>query len=657
MADTVTIVLSAVAGAAAGAGGGFVKDRFLTKYKRRLEDRGELRRLQSRYKGRILEAALDWDRRMAQLYEGAYQWLDPEDERRADPQQYYFQSVVFRFLQLTAIARRFEAEAFYIDSTVAKRRDFDLLRYAKAFLWVMIHAELTPDDGQPGRDHLRSDAFRPMLDLCYSTSRVAKRLLPETRSNNGDLIFDLERYLAMLKLVDKKADDDREETYKGYITELLGLFDGVRPDDFESNGRLRRRWDRLVALHILTLAFIGESHYNRDRGDLKYRAEAAVEMLLYPEAIQREFDIWLPRLGLARTRKGGRVREGLARAWELAAARVGLVRGREIRRVRASLARVVRERAGLIETWDDRAKRVYSAVRANRKRRVLPHGPNLRLRPPTTWGEGNYGPMGVRLTEAAEKAVDRVAVGPDDRVLDLACGTGNAALLAAQRRAGTVAVDFEPQMLELAGQRDSDKLVDWRLGDVTDLPLSGEKFSVVLSVFGVMYAQNEQAVAYQVGQCCDHGTRIAFTAWSPGSFMPELGRILAQFLPASNEGFSSSAWGDEKALCSLFEPYGIQFKAHQEVVVLDFPNLDVATDWFVETAGHVTRERPRLVSEGRWDSLRDDVRAFVAGRSEGDGEHVRLSLEYLLASGEYRDATPAEGWRAFRLPRRRPREP
>jgi SAM-dependent methyltransferase len=621
-----TIVVSAVAGAAAGAGGGIVKDRFLATYKRRLDDRAELRSLQSCYKGRILEAALDWDRRMTQLYEGAYQWLDPEDHRRADPEEYYFQSVVFRFLQLAAIARRFEGEAFYIDSTVAKPRDFDLLRYAKAFLWVMIHAEITPDDGQPGRDHLRSDAFRPMLDLCYSTSDVAKRLLPETRSSNNDeLIFDLERYLAMLKLVDDKSEADldgtgeeyRAEAYKGYVREILEFFDGVRPDDFESNGRPRRRWDRLVALHLLTLAFIDDFHYNRNRDDIKSRTRTAVTMLLYPETLQREFDVWLPRLGLARAR--------------------------EVGRVRAALARVVRDRVKT-ETVDDRANRVYCAVRENRERRPLPSRPDQRVGKRTTWGEGDYAQIGDRLSDAADKAIKHACVGENDRVLDLACGTGNAALLAAGLGARTVAVDFEPRMLEQANRREFASLVDWRLADVTDLRLAGEKFSVVLSVFGVMYAQDANAAACQLARCCDEGARIAITTWRSGSFMPEMELVFARHIPSSpKEAGSSVDWGDKDALASLFKPYGVQFETHDEVVVLDYPDLDAATECLVASAGHVVHERDRLEREGRWDALIDELRAFVAERSEGDGEDVRLSLEYLLAVGECTAATPAEG--------------
>ena len=115
----IELIVSGTVGAAAGAGMGLLKELRLADatlhFQHRHEEHKKLRELQSRYKGRVLEAALDWDRRMSQLYEGTYCWMDPPDGDRLHEREYYYHSVVFRFLQLTAIARRFEAEAFYID--------------------------------------------------------------------------------------------------------------------------------------------------------------------------------------------------------------------------------------------------------------------------------------------------------------------------------------------------------------------------------------------------------------------------------------------------------------------------------------------------------------------------------------------------------------
>lgn len=115
----------------------------------------------------------------------------------------------------------------------------------------------------------------------------------------------------------------------------------------------------------------------------------------------------------------------------------------------------------------------------------------------------------------------------------MACGTGNAALLAAERGADVVGVDFEPRLLALARERgDAARVrVQWRVGDVASLPLPESGFTAALSVFGAMYAPDHTAAARELARVCAPGARLALTAWVPGSFMPAMGDALASYLP------------------------------------------------------------------------------------------------------------------------------
>jgi hypothetical protein len=292
-----TVVVAGLVSAAVAGGLQLANTRYQfnsqLRRQHRQEERQKLRLLIGQYHGRVLEAALDWRRRMGQIYDGEYRQLDPPDEDRHSEAQYYYQSVVFRFLQLLGVARRFEAEAFYIDPRIACEEDFDLLRYAKGFLWVMIHPELSPDDGQPGVDHFRSDSFRPLLDLCYATPRdgEGRPILPESRSRHGEVIFDRPRYLAVIAHADQLGQGPELE-------ELLAYFDGVRPDDYDPTGRQRRRWDRMVTLHLFVLAFIARCGYRWQGDRLDSEVERAVSMLLYPEEVAKQLERWAPELGL-----------------------------------------------------------------------------------------------------------------------------------------------------------------------------------------------------------------------------------------------------------------------------------------------------------------------------------------------------------------------
>ncbi len=86
------------------------------------KERAELRALIGRYQARMVEAAVDWDRRMMQLYSGEHKHMHPGADGRRDHRQYLYQSVVFRFLSLLSLARRFEAEAFYIKYQMQRKK-------------------------------------------------------------------------------------------------------------------------------------------------------------------------------------------------------------------------------------------------------------------------------------------------------------------------------------------------------------------------------------------------------------------------------------------------------------------------------------------------------------------------------------------------------
>lgn len=110
----------------------------------------------------------------------------------------------------------------------------------------------------------------------------------------------------------------------------------------------------------------------------------------------------------------------------------------------------------------------------------------------TTWGAGDYPLMARHLEPAARTVVEVAAIRPDDRVLDVATGTGNAALLAAERGGQVVGVDSEPALLEVAERRaaHAGHQVRWLTGDLGELPVPDGSADVVLSVFGVMYGSS-----------------------------------------------------------------------------------------------------------------------------------------------------------------------
>jgi SAM-dependent methyltransferase len=256
--------------------------------------------------------------------------------------------------------------------------------------------------------------------------------------------------------------------------------------------------------------------------------------------------------------------------------------------------------------------------------------------PATTWGVGEYPLMGRQLEPAAVAAVDAAAVLAGERVVDVATGTGNAALLAAERGGQIVGVDFEPALLRLAEQRarDAGRNVQWLRGDLAALPVPDDSADVVLSVFGVMYAPNQSAAARELARIAAPGARVVLASWLPGSVLPAMGQVLSEYLPPPPAGSGPpSRWGDPGALKTLLEDTSLRLTATSvQRLALDFPDAPGATDFLLRTAGHVLSEQHRLTDDGRWDDLRHDLLRFVQHRADPTASTLRLTLEYLLAT-------------------------
>jgi SAM-dependent methyltransferase len=244
----------------------------------------------------------------------------------------------------------------------------------------------------------------------------------------------------------------------------------------------------------------------------------------------------------------------------------------------------------------------------------------------TTWGAGDYPRMAARLRPVAEAVVEAAGVRAGEAVLDVACGTGNAALAAAARGAApVVGVDLEPALLVHAPR---DAGVEWVAGDALALPLGGDAFDVVLSVFGVMYAPGHARAAAELARVTRAGGRVVLASWIPGGFLPSMGAALAPFLPPPPRSDAPPArWGDPAYATALLHAAGLTAVEHRAAsLTLGFATPDEAVAFLVDTAGHVVSERARLDREGRWDDLLAALAALV-----GDATEIRCDYRLTVA--------------------------
>ena len=141
----------------------------------------------------------------------------------------------------------------------------------------------------------------------------------------------------------------------------------------------------------------------------------------------------------------------------------------------------------------------------------------FKTRQRAVWDAGDYGTLTPYIAEVGELVVARAAIEPRMSVLDVACGTGNAARPAARAGARVTGLDLTPKLLEAGRAKASAEGLDieWREGDAEALPFDDGHFDRVLSTFGHMFAPRHQRTADEMARVCRRGGAIVTATWRP----------------------------------------------------------------------------------------------------------------------------------------------
>ncbi len=262
----------------------------------------------------------------------------------------------------------------------------------------------------------------------------------------------------------------------------------------------------------------------------------------------------------------------------------------------------------------------------------------LKARHRKMWASGDYPsmvetfllPLGPRLVEACE-------IGPGMRVLDVAAGTGNASIPAAQRGADVTASDLTPELLE-AGRRRAEAEgveLEWVEADAERLSFDDQSFDVVMSSIGAQFAPFHQAVADELVRVCRSGGTIGLLSWTPEGMIGALFRTMGPYAPSPPPGAQPPPlWGSEEHLSELFGNR-VEFRT-LERDMLGITAFDRPHDYgehFKARYGPTIVARRNAEQSGQDGEFDGALDRFCDEWNLGTDDRARFEQEYLLAVG------------------------
>jgi ubiquinone/menaquinone biosynthesis C-methylase UbiE len=248
-----------------------------------------------------------------------------------------------------------------------------------------------------------------------------------------------------------------------------------------------------------------------------------------------------------------------------------------------------------------------------------------------TWSEGDFAMVAGIVMMVAEELAEALDLVPGERVLDVACGSGNGAIAAARRTWGdVVGVDFVPALLDRGRERAAtDRLdVEFIEGDATELPVGDAEFDAVMSIFGAMFAADQEKAAEELLRACKPGGRIGMANWVADSGVGEMFMTIAKHAPPPPGVKPPLLWGTEERLRELFGDGISELKVERKAARQAFRSPDHFLDFFRTYFGPTKVAFERGGPEGE-AALAEDLLSLVEKNNTAGDRALVLKPEYV----------------------------
>jgi SAM-dependent methyltransferase len=249
------------------------------------------------------------------------------------------------------------------------------------------------------------------------------------------------------------------------------------------------------------------------------------------------------------------------------------------------------------------------------------------------WAAGSFPTMAPTIQDASDAAIESLAIEPGHDVLDVATGTGNAAIPTAERGGRVVGLDQVPELLDVAKERaDAAGVeVEWVEGDAEALPFADAAFDRVSSVFGVMFAPRHAQAAGELVRVTRPGGRIAVAAWTPEGLNGQMFKAIGAHMPPPPPELQPPVlWGDEDHVRELFAGAPVELRFERRAVPVSWESVDGWLDHCEVNLGPTVLAKAALEPQGRWGAARADLVALYERHNQATDGSLDATAEYLL---------------------------
>jgi SAM-dependent methyltransferase len=246
------------------------------------------------------------------------------------------------------------------------------------------------------------------------------------------------------------------------------------------------------------------------------------------------------------------------------------------------------------------------------------------------WAKGDFARIAPIVQSVADRLVESVDVLPGDRVLDVACGSGNTAIAAARWFAEVTGIDFVPELLERGRVRAAAEFleIDFVEGDAQKLPFEDGAFDVVLSTFGAMFAPDQERTAGELLRVTRRGGRIGMANWVPDGFVGDLFRATEKYVPSSPRLAPPVAWGTEDRLRELFDTGISELRVERCVNTQRFLSPEHFLEFFRSYLGPVV-EAFEQVGAAREEAFAAKLKAVAEKYNRAGERATAITADYV----------------------------